>query len=126
MDSVRWLRGATPGAYSTSRNTVPFGSTVASGRVPPSAAPSLSVGNSPVDHTTQLECAGRREITFLQISSMLTIARPFCSWPVATRRICKAIVAPLDASDAADLGNRASDLSNQAFSDRLAARATRR
>jgi hypothetical protein len=72
------LRGATPGWYSTNLNTVPPGSVVATSRVAPSTTPELSAGNSPLDQITQLAWFGRREITFLQTSSMATMARP-CS-----------------------------------------------
>src|ERR1043166_8220443 len=67
------------------RKTVPFGSTVATGRAPPSSAPELSAGNAPVDQTTQLSWLGRREVTFRQISSMAMTARPVSSCPVTTR-----------------------------------------
>src|SRR5262245_5637586 len=73
------------------RNTVPPGSTVATGRMPPSSVPELSVGNEPVDQTTQLSWFGRRDITFLQISSIEMTARPLSSCPVTTRLILSAI-----------------------------------
>src|SRR5882724_3874840 len=73
------------------RNTVPFGSTVATGRVPPSSVPELSAGNDPVDQITQLSWFGRRDITFLQISSTEMTAWPLSSCPVTTRLIFSAI-----------------------------------
>jgi len=37
----------------------------------------------------QLEWLARREITFRQVSSMVTMARPWASWPVTTRLIAR-------------------------------------
>src|SRR5712691_12769213 len=76
------------------RNTVPLGSVVAPGRAPPSPVPPLSAGNSPVDHTTQASWFGRRDMTFLQISSTAMIAHPVSSCPVTTRLIFNGIAAP--------------------------------
>src|SRR5712692_5114335 len=69
------------------RNTVPLGSVVATCRVPPASAPPLSAGNEPVDQITQLSWFGRRDMTFLQISSTAMTARPLLSCPVTTRLI---------------------------------------
>jgi len=83
------------------RNTVPLGSVVATDRAPPSSSVELSAGNDPVDQTTQLSCLGRRERTFLQISSMEMIARPSWSCPVTTRLIFKGIAGLPNATPAA-------------------------
>src|SRR5437879_2355925 len=93
MDSLRWLRGATPGPYSTILNSVRSGCVVPISRAPPSTSSELSAGNEPVDQIRQLWCRCRREITFLQISSTRTMARPCLSCPVTTRRmfICPAV-----------------------------------
>ena len=76
---MRWLRGVTPGPYSTSRNTVPAGSTVPTLRSPSSVSPPLSAGNAPVVQITQLSWFGRREIVFFEISSIATTALPLAS-----------------------------------------------
>src|SRR5437762_5754704 len=93
IDSVRWLRGATPGPYSTILNSVPFGCVVPISRAPPSTSSELSAGNEPVNHVRQLWCRHRRETTFPQISSTRTMARPCLSCPVTTRRmfICRSV-----------------------------------
>ena len=73
---------------------MPLGSVLATSRFPPSSLPLLSAGNSPVDQITQLAWLGRREITFRQVSSMVTTALPFRSWPVTTRLILRVIRLP--------------------------------
>src|SRR5262245_19647820 len=91
MESVRWLRGATPGPNSTTRNTQPPGSVVATLRVEESALPSLFTGKPSVVQITVPCWFGRLDVTFFDTSSMITRARPCSSWPVTTRRTFKAI-----------------------------------
>src|SRR5215471_8003131 len=91
MESVRWLRGATPGANSIMRKTVPLARVVPTLRVDSSAWPLLFTGNPSVVHTTQDVAPGRPEIVFEHTSSILTIAFPLASWPVITRRTLSAI-----------------------------------
>jgi len=54
-----------------------------------SSSPSLMTGKLSVDQITVEDAPGRRDETFLAISSILTTARPDPSWPVTTRRIFK-------------------------------------
>src|SRR5262249_33915875 len=51
-----------------------------------SAPPSLSTGKPSLVQITAACAPGRVCTTFLDISSIDTIARPFSSWPVTTRR----------------------------------------
>src|ERR1017187_1150524 len=73
------------------RNTVPFASVEPISRNAPSSQLELSVGNEPVDQTTQLWWFSRPDRTFLQISPIFTMALPPSSWPVTTRRIFRDI-----------------------------------
>src|SRR5205807_6238713 len=91
IESVRWLRGETPGPKETTRNTQPFAKVVPTLRVALSASPELSTGNPSVVQMTQASAPGRLEATFLETSSIITLARPLASWPVTTLRTCSAI-----------------------------------
>src|SRR6516225_2604592 len=95
MESVRWLRGLTPGPKLTTRNTVPLASVaVPMLRAEPSALPSLSTGKPSLVQITAASAPGRVRATFLMFSSIDTIAWPFLSWPVTTRRIVRLIGCP--------------------------------
>src|SRR5262245_9193619 len=63
-------------------------------RAEPSALPSLSTGKPSLVQTTAASAPGRVWATFLTFSSIDTIARPFLSWPVTTRRIVRLIGCP--------------------------------
>src|SRR5215470_4897475 len=92
MESVRWFRGATPGANSSRRNIVPLGNVVPAGRWPASASPVLSTGKPSVVQTFHAVAPGRGAKVFAETSSIWTIARPLASWPVTTRRTCNAML----------------------------------
>src|ERR1700682_4291055 len=91
MESVRWLRRCTPGPKLTTRNTVPLSSVVPTLRPEASLSPSLSTGNPSVVQILAACAPGRPCCTFLAISSIDTIAWPFLSWPVTTRRTVRDI-----------------------------------
>src|SRR5262245_21425925 len=74
------------------RKTVPLARVVPTLRVDSSAWPLLFTGNPSVVHTTHEVAPGRPEIVFEHTSSILTIALPFASCPVTTRRTLSAIV----------------------------------
>src|SRR5262249_34985149 len=70
-------------------NTVPLSSVVPTFRADSSASLSLLTGNPSLVQITTACAPGRAETTFLATSSIFTVARPFLSWPVMTRRIRK-------------------------------------
>src|SRR5258706_8808730 len=76
------------------RKIVPFASVVVTLRSPSSAAPSLLTGKPSVVQTLTDVAPRRPDETFLHTSSILTIALPFASWPVITRRTCSAMSRP--------------------------------
>src|SRR5207247_4928068 len=82
------------------RKIVPFASVVPTLRCPSSPAPSLLTGKPSVIQTFTDVAPGRPDATFLHTSSILTIALPFASCPVITRRTFSAMPASSDLADA--------------------------
>src|SRR5262245_17037882 len=58
-------------------------------RAEASALPLLSTGKPSLVQITAACAPGRVWTTFLEFSSINTIARPFSSWPVTTRRMVR-------------------------------------
>jgi hypothetical protein len=79
MESVRWLRGVTPGAYSITRKTVPLARVVPLISLAVSFSPLLSTGKPAVDHMLAMVAPGRNDTTSRETSSMATTALPLSS-----------------------------------------------
>jgi hypothetical protein len=63
-----------------------------------SALPSLSTGKPSLVQITAASAPGRVWAAFLTLSSIDTVARPFLSWPVTTRRMLRLIIPSLGKS----------------------------
>jgi hypothetical protein len=70
---------------------VPFSSVVPTLRAEVSAPLSLSTGKPSLVQITAAWAPGRVAATFFAVSSIATIARPFLSCPVTTRRMLRLI-----------------------------------
>src|SRR5262245_12691002 len=86
IESVRWLRAATPGPKLTTRNTMPLSSVVPTSRMQVSTSLSLFTGKPSVVQMFAEKALARPDFTFLTCSSISTRALPSGWWPVMTRR----------------------------------------